>query len=83
MTRNEMQTIARMVAKELKEVLIAAQDEMWGVEKAAQETPWSKSYLYHNRKKLGGVNIGGRLLFSKIALHTALREMGVRGETKM
>lgn len=59
---------------EITERLIESQDEMWPLERLAAEKGFSKSYIYHNVDRLGGVKAGGKWFFSKRNIELLIRE---------
>lgn len=69
LTLRQLNALADMIA----ERLIKAQDEMMPLEWLITEKGLSKSYVYHNVDKLGGVRLGKKLFFSKNGIEAILR----------
>lgn len=68
-TAHQLEKLAEKVA----EKLLAAQDEMWPLERLSQEKGFSKSWIYHNCDILGGVKAGGKWFFSRNNIEAMIR----------
>ena len=61
------------LAEKVAEKLLAAQDEMWPLERLSREKGFSKSWIYHNCDILGGVKVGGKWFFSRNNVEAMIR----------
>lgn len=68
-TTRQLEQLAEKVA----EKLLAAQDEMWPLERLSREKGFSKSWIYHNCDILGGVKAGGKWFFSRNNVEAMIR----------
>lgn len=68
-TARQLEQLAEKVA----EKLLAAQDEMWPLERLSREKGFSKSWIYHNCDILGGVKAGGKWFFSRNNVEAMIR----------
>lgn len=73
MTAREKREIARMTAEMVIERMHEEQDRMMPLTKVCEEYGWSKSFVYKNADRLGGVKTGGRLFFSRKNLEALIR----------
>lgn len=61
MTAKEKQEIAKLTAQYIHEIM----DEVWPLDRVAEHTGLSKSYVYHHAREMGGVKRCGKWFFSR------------------
>ena len=61
------------LAEKIARKIIDANDEMWPLEKLAEEKGFSKSFIYKNAETLGGVKAGGKWFFSRQNVESLIR----------
>lgn len=70
LSHDQMAALADMIAIRMMDL----QDEMWPVERLCSEKGFSKSFVYHNSARLGGVKRANKLFFSRNNIERMIKE---------
>lgn len=77
MTKSEMKTFAKEIAKELFSLMQEKEDTYLDSDGAAEFLHISKQTLYNKRKEVPRVKLGGKVLYSKLSLTRYAKNSGL------